>query len=77
MLTFPLFAIRFVSLLLMCLSMLVSPLDMRTACQIVRAPRATPTVLQEQNTFYLICCQGNKRQPLCPCSILHTDSKHV
>lgn len=28
--------------------MLVSPLEMRTACQIVRAPRATPTVLKEK-----------------------------
>lgn len=52
MLTFPPFAFRFVSLMLMCLSMLVSPLDMRTACQSVRAPRATPTVLKRQNTFH-------------------------
>lgn len=44
-LTFPHAAIRLVSLLLMCLSMLVSPLDMRTACQNVRAPSAIPTVL--------------------------------
>lgn len=60
MLTFPLFASRFVSLPLMCLSMLVSPLDMRTACQMVRAPRATPTVLKEQNTSHLIICSDNK-----------------
>lgn len=46
MLTFPRFAILFVSFLLMCLSMLVSPRDIRTACQRVSAPRATPTVLQ-------------------------------
>lgn len=44
--TFPRFAILFVSFLLMCLSMLVSPRDIRTACQKVSAPRATPTVLQ-------------------------------
>lgn len=50
-LTFPRLANRFVSLLLMCLSMLVSPLEMRTACQRVRAPRATPTVLKEPNTL--------------------------
>lgn len=61
MLTLPRFASRFVSLMLMCLSMLVSPLDMRTACQIVRAPRATPTVLIEKNTLHLICCQGDKK----------------
>lgn len=61
MLTFPHFAILLVSLLLMCLSMLVSPLDMRTACQIVRAPRATPTVLKEQNRFHLIHYQGDKK----------------
>lgn len=70
MLTFPRLAIRFVSLLLMCLSMLVSPLDMRTACQRVRAPRATPTVLKEQNTFHKIHCQYDKRQTPSPNSIL-------
>lgn len=48
-LTFPRFAILLVSFLLMCLSMLVSPRDMRTACQKVSAPRATPTVLQRNN----------------------------
>lgn len=46
MLTFPRDAILFISFLLMCLSMLVSPRDIRTACQKVSAPRATPTVLQ-------------------------------
>lgn len=50
-LTFPHFAIRFVSLKLTCLSMLVSPLDMRTACQVVSAPRATDTVLKEPIHF--------------------------
>ena len=44
--TFPRLASLLVSLKLMCLSMLVSPLDMRTACQMVRPPRATPTVLR-------------------------------
>lgn len=46
-LTFPRAAIRLVSLPLMCLSMLVSPFDMRKACQKVRAPSATPTVLKD------------------------------
>lgn len=58
MLTFPRFAILFVSFLLMCLSMLVSPRDMRTACQKVSAPRATPTVLQIMRVQSTI----NKRQ---------------
>lgn len=48
-------AILFVSFLLMCLSMLVSPRDMRTACQKVSAPRANPTVLQiNNNDNYII-----------------------
>lgn len=50
--TLPMFASRSVSLLLMCFSMLVSPLDMRNACQNVRAPRATPAVLKGQSKFH-------------------------
>lgn len=60
MVTFPHLAIRFVSLLLICLSILVSPLEMRTACQMVKAPSATPTVLLQQSTIHFILCMDDK-----------------
>lgn len=60
MATFPHLAIRFVSLLLICLSILVSPLEMRTACQKVKAPSATPTVLLQQRTIHFILCMDDK-----------------
>ena len=55
--------------------MLVSPLVIRTACHMVRAPRATATVLIEQNTFYLIHRQDSKRKPPCYNSIPYTDTQ--
>lgn len=56
--TFPCFVIRFASFLLICLSILVSPLDMRRPCHIVRAPMATPTVLRKQKTAHFFQCQS-------------------
>ena len=48
LLTLPLAWSRRRSFLLMCLSMLVSPRLMRTACHTVRAPRASATELRRE-----------------------------
>lgn len=51
--------------------MLVSPLDMRTACQKVRAPRATPTVLKGATHFIYLT-----NKPVAEQSLLYTLNIH-